>query len=179
MDRPQAARAKSLQAEQHKRNDTQRRAEKRKESCFLFLEERPEGVGLPSGWKQRQGRATIAALWHRHRRENVADCGLATQLVKGCGLWLFQLIQLIHLRYLCESAEREERMDVCFLLTLYIQYIIKFGGCQKWKVEENGQYGKIWKARDCGGWMRGKGRVGGSGREVRWLPPNTFFLTFL
>ena len=27
--------------------------ETRKESCFLFLEERPEGVCLSSGWKQR------------------------------------------------------------------------------------------------------------------------------
>ena len=32
----------------------------------------------------------------------------------------FQLIQLIYLRYLCVSAEREKRMDVYFLLTLYI-----------------------------------------------------------
>lgn len=58
-----------------------------------------------------------------------------------------------------------------FLLTLYIQYIIKFGGCQKWKVEENGRDGKIWEARNC--WKRGlrEGCVGGNGREVRWLPP--------
>ena len=90
-----------------------------------------------------------------------------------------QLIQLIYLRYLCESAEREKRMDVCFLLTLYIQYITKFGGCQKWKVEETGKDGKIWKARDCGRWIRGRGCVGRNGREVRWLPPKVFFLTFL
>lgn len=66
-----------------------------------------------------------------------------------------------------------------FSLTLYIQYIIKFGGCQKWKLEEIGQYGKFWKARDCGKWKCGKACVGGNGREVRWLPPNIFFLTFL
>ena len=66
-----------------------------------------------------------------------------------------------------------------FLLTLYIQYIIKFGGCQKWKVEENGREGKIWKVRDCWRWIRGKGCVGRSGREVRWLPPKAPFLTFL
>ena len=95
------------------------------------------------------------------------------------GLWPFQLIQLIHLRYLCGSAEREKRMDVCFLLTLYIQYIIKFGGCQKWKVEENGRDGKIWKARDCGRWICEKVCVGRNGREVRWLPPKVPFLTFL
>lgn len=109
-----------------------------------------------------------------------AQGGPATQLVEGCGLWPpFQLIQLIDLRYLCGSAEREKWMDVCFLLTLYLQYITKFGGCQKWKVEENGRDGKFWKARDCGRWIRRKGCVGGNGREVRWVPPNIFFLTFL
>lgn len=66
-----------------------------------------------------------------------------------------------------------------FSLTLYIQYIIKFGGCQKWKLEEIRQYGKFWKARDCGKWKCGRACVGGNGREVRWLPPNIFFLTFL
>lgn len=73
---------------------------------------------LPSGGSRS---AAVAALGYRHRREKrcaVAARGGRTQLVEGCGLWPpFQLIQLI---YLCESAEREKRMDVCFLLTLYI-----------------------------------------------------------
>ena len=65
-------------------------------------------------------------LGYRHRRENDACAGCGTGWSTGrnpaCGgLWPpFQLIQLIYLRYLCVSAEREERMDVCFLLTLYI-----------------------------------------------------------
>ena len=66
-----------------------------------------------------------------------------------------------------------------FSLTLYIQYIIKFGGCQKWKLEEKGKGGKFWKARDCWRWGLRRACVGGNGREVRWLPPNIFFLTFL
>lgn len=108
------------------------------------------------------------------------DTGWSTGRNPACrGLIPFQLIQLIDLIYLCGSAEREERMDVCFLLTLYIQYITNFGGCQKWKVEENGRDGKIWKARDCGRWICGRVCVGGNGREVRWLPPKVFFLTFL
>lgn len=108
------------------------------------------------------------------------DTGWSTGRNPACrGLIPFQLIQLIDLRYLCGSAEREERMDVCFLLTLYIQYITNFGGCQKWKVEENGRDGKFWKARDCGRWICGRVCVGRNGREVRWLPPKVFFLTFL
>ena len=61
---------------------------------------------------------------------------------------------------------------------VYIVYH-KFGGCQKWKVEENGRDGKMWKVRDCGRWICGEGCVGRNGREVRWLPPKVLFLTFL
>lgn len=132
-------------------------------------------VGARAQLSRPQGIGTAA-------KQCVRSCGTGrkkTQLVEGCGLWPFQLIQLIYLRYLCGSAEREKWMDVCFLLTLYIQYITKFYYCQKWKVEENGRDGKIWKARDCGRWICGKGCVGGNGREVRWVPPNIFFLTVL
>lgn len=44
---------------------------------------------------------------------------------------------------------------------------------------ESGRDGKIWKARDCGRWRLREVCVGGNGREVRWLPPKVFFLTFL
>ena len=71
----------------------------------------------------RDRAAAIAALGHRPRRENVARAAAAwggkTQLVAATGRRT-QLIQLIYLRYLCGSAEREKWMDVCFLLTLYI-----------------------------------------------------------
>ena len=47
---------------------------------------------------------------------------------------------------------------------------------------ESGRKWKGWKnveGADC--WKRGlrEGRVGRNGREVRWLPPKVFFLTFL
>ena len=98
-------------------------AGKGKTDVFLFLEEKSEEYLLcpPGGSSSRS--AAIAALGYRHRRENGACAVVArrgkTQLVEGCGRRT-QLIQLIYLRYLCGSAEREERMDVCFLLTLYI-----------------------------------------------------------
>ena len=98
--------------------------EKREERCFSG--ERLEGCLLcpPGGSRDRV--AAIAALGYRRRRENGACAGCGTGWSTGgnpaCGgLWPpFQLIQLIYLRYLCGSAEREKRMDVCFLLTLYI-----------------------------------------------------------
>ena len=150
--------------------------EKGKTDVFLFLGERSEEYLFCPPGGSRGKAAAIAALGYRRRRENNACADCAENPACG-GLW--PPFQLIYLRYLCGSAEREERMDVCFLLTLYIQYITKFGGCQKWKVEENGRDGKFWKARDCGRWIRGKGCVGRNGREIRWLPPNIFFLTFL
>ena len=179
MDRPQMDRgqcAKSLRTRQRRRSDTReacvRREEgyfgERLEECLLVLQVGVEiGAQLLRPWVQACRRKTPRAV--ATLGGNPA-CG---------GLWPFQLIQLIHLRYLCGSAEREKRMDVCFLLTLYIQYIIKFGGCQKWKVEENGRDGKIWKARDCGRWRLREVCVGRNGREVRWLPPKVPFLTFL
>ena len=181
MDRPRmdrGQRAKSLRAEQHRRSDTReacvRREEgyigERLEECLLVLQVGVEvGAQLLRPWVQACRRKTPRAQLRRETWKNPA-CG---------GLWPFQLIQLIHLRYLCGSTEREKRMDVCFLLTLYIQYIIKFGGCQKWKVEENGRDGKIWKARDYWRWRLREVCVGRNGREVRWLPPKVPFLTFL
>lgn len=90
---------------------------------FFFLREKARRYFL---YLLGSRSAAIAALGHRRRENGVcADCGtggvrVETQLVEGCGLWPFQLIQLIDLRYLCVGTEREERMDVCFLLTLYI-----------------------------------------------------------
>lgn len=167
-----------LRAEQHKRSDTREARERREEGyfgerleeCLLVLQVGVEAVAqLSRPWVQARRRETVCAQLRREAWKNPA-CG---------GLWPFQLIQLIYLRYLCGSAEREKWMDVYFLLTLYIQYITNFGGCQKWKVEENGRDGKIWKARDCGRWRLREVCVGRNGREVRWVPPNIFFLTFL
>lgn len=88
MDRPQMGRWRHVRKRARGQSDTggttHEKCEKRKESCFLFLEERPEGVCLSSGWKQGQGRATIAALWYRHRRENVADCGTGRARDPAC-----------------------------------------------------------------------------------------------
>ena len=47
---------------------------------------------------------------------------------------------------------------------------------------ESGRKWKGWKnveGADCGRWICEKGCVGRNGREVRWLPPKVFFLTFL
>ena len=41
-------------------------------------------------------------------------------------------------------------MDVCFLLTLYIQYITNFYYCQKWKVEGVEKSGRRGIAGDWG-----------------------------
>lgn len=113
-----------LRAERHRRNDTQRRAKQGKRAVFFFLRKDRRAFAYPPGGSRGRG-AAVAALGYRHRRENVAGATAAwcgkTQLVEGCGLWPpFQLIQLIYLRYLYGSAEREKWMDVCFLLTLYI-----------------------------------------------------------
>lgn len=150
---------------------------------FFFLGEIREQL-FSSGWKQMRKRNCCGlGVQAPPRKWCGRSCGTGGKNPACRGLRPYgrrtQLIQLIYLRYLCGSAEWEKRMDVCFLLTLYIQYIINFGGCQKWKVEENGRDGKFWKARDCGRWICGKGCVGRNGREVRWVPPNIFFLTFL
>lgn len=110
-----------LRAEQHKRSDTREMRERRGRVVFSFLGEKIRRcfLCLPGGSSRS---AAIAALEYRHREIACAQLrhGRKTQLVEDCGPWPFQLIQLIYLRYLCGSAEREERMDVCFLLTLYI-----------------------------------------------------------
>lgn len=85
------------------------------ERCFFFFSGKDQKTPfyLLDGDSSRRS----AVLGHRHRRGNAARCG-KTQLVEDRGLWPpFQLIQLI---YLCRSVKREKRMDVCFLLTLYI-----------------------------------------------------------
>ena len=65
--------------------------------------------------------AQLSRFWGIGTAENVAGAVAALGGNPACGgLWPFQLIQLIYLRYLCGSTEREKRMDVCFLLTLYI-----------------------------------------------------------
>ena len=180
MDRPRmdrGQRAKSLRTRQRRRSDTREACVRREEGYFG---ERLEECLLVLQVGQRQGRSYCGLGYRRAAAKRRAQLRREAWKNPACGgLWPFQLIQLIHLRYLCGSTEREKRMDVCFLLTLYIQYIIKFGGCQKWKVEENGRDGKIWKARDCGRWICEKVCVGRNGREVRWLPPKVPFLTFL
>lgn len=111
--------------------------------------------------------AAAVAQGHKPSLQRVATCGR----VPAYPAYIPQIPM---------RGRRAKGMDGClFSLTLYIQYIIKFGGCQKWKLEEKGKSGKFWKVRDCGRWIRGKGCVGGNGREVRWLPPKVPFLTFL
>ena len=176
------AAGRAAQEERHERC-----AEKGKKDVFSFSRGKDWKDVCFALWVETEIGSQRSRPWvwapPRKRRARGPQHGVETQLVEGRhlgGLWPpFQLIQLIYLRYLCGSTEREKRMDVCFLLTLYIQYITNFGGCQKWKVEENGKDGKIWKARDCGRWICGKGCVGRNGREVRWSPPKVFFLTFL
>ena len=120
MDRPQmdrGQRAKSLRAEQHRRSDTReacvRREEgyfgERLEECLLVLQVGVEAV------------AQLSRFWGIGTAENVAGAVATLGGNPACGGHRppFQLIQIIHLRYLCGSAEREKRMDVCFLLTLY------------------------------------------------------------
>ena len=108
-----------LRAEQHKRSDTQRCAKKGRKMffrgkdwrdvCFVLQVEAEIGPQLSRPW----GIGTAA-------KTACADCDIGWNPACG-GLWPpFQLIQLIYLRYLCVGAEREKRMDVCFLLTLYI-----------------------------------------------------------
>ena len=88
----------------------------------VFSGERLEGCLLCPLGGGRDRAAAIAALGYRHCRENVARAGCGTGWNPACGgLWPpSQLIQLIYFRYLCVSTEREKRMDVYFLLTLYI-----------------------------------------------------------
>lgn len=109
-------------AEQHRRNNTREARGKGKTDVFLFLGEKVGRYFLYLLDGDSSKGAAVAALGYRHRRKTVrawtaARCG-KTQLVEGCGLW--PPFQLIDLRYLCGSAEREKRMDVYFLLTLYI-----------------------------------------------------------
>lgn len=126
MDRPQMGRGRHTRRAYGQgsagRAARKRPAEKGKKDVFLFLEEKSEGYLLCPPSESRGRSVAIAALGRGLRRENdvCANCGTGweTQLVEGCGLW--PRTQLIDLRYLCESAEREKRMDVCFLLTLYI-----------------------------------------------------------
>ena len=90
----------------------------------VFSGERLEGCLLCPLGGGRDRAAAIAALGYRHRREKrrARNCGSVWNRDPACGGHRppFQLIQLIYLRYLCGSAEREKWMDVCFLLTLYI-----------------------------------------------------------
>lgn len=52
---------------------------------FFFLGKSESSCSLLAG--SRGESVAIAALWYRHRRENAAQGGPATQLVEGCGLW--------------------------------------------------------------------------------------------
>ena len=126
MDRPQMGRGWHVRARGQSDTGEATREEcarKREKVIFLFLGGKIGGRLLcPLGGGRDRG-AAIAALGHRHCRENVAcaGCGTGWKNPAGGGLWPpSQLIQLIYLRYLCVSTEREKRMDVCFLLTLYI-----------------------------------------------------------
>lgn len=100
-------------------------AGKREDRCFSFSREKIRRCFLYLLGSDNSRSAATAVLGRRRRRENGACAGCGSVWSTGgnpaCGgLWPFQLIQLIDLRYLCESAEREKRMGVCFLLTLYI-----------------------------------------------------------
>ena len=92
---------------------------------FLFLGKRSEGCLLcPPGGSRGRSAAIVALGIGTAAKTSRAGCGSGWSAGgnPACGgLWPpFQLIQLIYLRYLCGSVKREERMDVCFLLTLYI-----------------------------------------------------------
>lgn len=111
---------RATQEERHARS-----AKKEKRAVFFFLRKDQRAFACPPGGSRGRGARLLRPCGigtaAKTVRADAAQGGPATQLIEGCGLWPpFQLIQLIDLRYLCESAEREERMDVCFLLTLYI-----------------------------------------------------------
>lgn len=100
-------------------------AGKGEKDVFLFLGEKIGRCFLCLLGSDSSRGAAIAALGYRHCRRGKRRAqlrhGVETQLVEDCGLWPpFQLIQLVYLRYLYVGTEREKRMDVCFLLTLYI-----------------------------------------------------------
>lgn len=118
-DGPRAARVGS-RIERHRRSDTQRCAKKGRKMFFRGKDWRDVCFVLQVEVRDRV--AAIAALGYRHRRENSACAGCGTGWNPACGGHRppFQLIQLIYLRYLCVSTEREKWMDVYFLLTLYI-----------------------------------------------------------
>ena len=84
----------------------------RKDVCFVLQVEVEVGAQLSRPW----GIGTAAKTARAQLR-----LGWSTGGNPACrGLIPSQLIQLIYLRYLCESVKRKKRMDVCFLLTLYI-----------------------------------------------------------
>ena len=120
MDRPRmdrGRRAKSLRTRQRRRSDTREACVRREEGYFG---ERLEG-SCSVLQVEAEAMAQLSRFWGIGTAENVAGAVAALGGNPACGgLWPFQLIQLIHLRYLCGSTEREKRMDVCFLLTLYI-----------------------------------------------------------
>ena len=99
------------------------REKREKRSFFFFSGERLEGVCFVL-WVEVEIGAQLSRPWGIGTAAKTMRARAAAQGEKNpaCGgLWPpFQLIQLIYLRYLCGSAEREKRMDVCFLLTLYI-----------------------------------------------------------
>lgn len=88
MDRPQMGRWRHVRMAAGRATQEERCVrEKGRKMFFFFLGERIRRCFLCLLGSDSSRGAAIAALWYRHRRENVADCGLATQLVEGCGLW--------------------------------------------------------------------------------------------
>ena len=100
--------------------------EKGKKVISLFLGERSEGC-LPVFQVEVEIGAQLSRPWGIGTAVKTSRARVAARVEHGMedpaggGLWPpSQLIQLIYLRYLCGSAEWKKRMDVCFLLTLYI-----------------------------------------------------------
>lgn len=148
------------------------REKREKRSFFFFSGERLEGCLLCPLGGGRDRAAAIAALGHRHCRENVAcaGCGMGWSMggSSACGgLWpTFQLIQLIYLRYLCRSVKREERMDVPvsphFVYIVYhkIWRLSKMESGRKWKGWKNVE-GAMLRKMDMREGVRGKEWKGG------------------
>lgn len=126
MGRRRHARMAAGRAAQEERHE--RCAEKGKKDVFSFSRGKDWKDVCFALWVETEIGSQRSRPWvwapPRKRRARGPQHGVETQLVEGRhlgGLWPpFQLIQLIYLRYLCGSTEREKRMDVCFLLTLYI-----------------------------------------------------------
>jgi hypothetical protein len=89
-------------------------AGKREERCFFFFSGKDWKDVCFALWVETEigSQRSRPWVWAPPRKRRARNCGsggvrVETQLVEGCGRRT-QLIQLIYLRYLCGSAEREK-----------------------------------------------------------------------